>query len=597
MPMETMLLSKNAFRGLATGDIRPATIDELADGQRYRRMVMLRALLDAAAGDPATAGPLPSVARAWDALERIQATAPTALDSVLQHPQVGSWLAYTLRRHRGGASGEAPSHIDFGQLNTVALAAATSAGTLHRTAVPLRDGRVMVPRFGMATFQGCLPWDTAVAWTEAGRLRLRHGSTTVEVPADGDGPGWMALRSVTVVEEDLSLTVFLDDLDPWRDLADPVGPVRLTNDEFGTWATLLRDAWTVLVRHHRPVAEGLAACFTSLAPLPAVTDWDTRSASTGDAFGAIMCSRPPGPVTLAVSLAHEFRHIALGALMHLVPLTEGPGEPCLYAPWRDDPRPAAGLLQGIYAFHGIADFWRHQRRVPGNPDPRLDDFEYAYSRAQTREAVTIALADGNLTEQGRNFVNLMAASMEEWNSDRLDPEAEELARLVADSHRAGWLIRHRHPDTGFIAALAAAWREQRVPPSPERSPATVRPDPEMRHWSGARLGLARRRLVAPEQYTQAGRTSWGTSLSDADLKLFAGDATAAAGRFAADLAADPQAEDAWTGLGLALRQAGGSPTADVLLDHPDVVMALHRELGRTADPAALAAWLAGSPEK
>ncbi|GIE35980.1 HEXXH motif domain-containing protein [Actinoplanes italicus] len=589
--MDIIRLSDDAFRRLAAGDNRPAVIGELADGQRSRRMVLLRALLDAA-GDPATAGPLPSVAETWVALEKIQAAAPAALDAVLLHPQVGSWLAYTLRRHRGGASGRAPRHIDFGQLNTVALAAAALTGVPHRTVVPLRGGRVLVPRFGMATFEGCQAWDTAEAWTEDGRLRLRHGTATVDVPAEGDAPGWMALRSLTVGEDDLSLTVFVDDIDPWRDLADPVDPVRLTEDEFGTWAKLLQDAWTILVRHHRPVAEGLAAGFTSLAPLPAVTGWDTRSASTGDAFGAIMCSLPPDPVTLAVSLAHEFRHIALGGLMHLVALTEGPGEPCLYAPWRDDPRPAGGLLQGIYAFHGIAGFWRDQRRVPGNPHPRLDDFEYAYSRAQTREAIAIALADGNLTERGRHFVRLMAAAMDDWDADSLDPEAAELARLVADGHRAGWRIRHRHPDPGTVKALAAAWREQRTPPA-ERAPATVRPDPEMRHWSGARLGLARRRLLAPEQYAQAGRASWGVALSDADLDLFAGDAAAAAARFAAGLAADPRSEDAWTGLGLALQHAGASPAGDMLLGHPDLVMALHRELGGAADPAALAGWLAG----
>lgn len=590
--MDIIRLTEESFRRLAAGDNRPAVISELADGQRNRRKVLLRALLDAADADPATAGPLPSVEQTWAALEGIEAADPGALDAVLQHPQVGSWLAYTLRRHRGGALGQAPLHIDFGQLNTVALAAAALAGVPHRTAVPLRGGRVLVPRFGMATFEGCQAWDTAEAWTEDGRIRLRHGGTVVDVPAEGDAPGWMALRSLTVREDGLSLTVFVDDIDPWRDLADPVGPVRLREDEFGTWAKLLHDAWTLLVRHHRPVAEGLAAGFTSLAPLPAVTGWDTRSASTGDAFGAIMCSLPPDAVTFAVSLAHEFRHIALGGLMHLVALTDGPGEPCLYAPWRDDPRPAGGLLQGIYAFHGIAGFWRDQRRVPGNPSPRLDDFEYAYSRGQTREAIAIALADGRLTERGRHFVRLMAAAMQDWDADPLDPEAAKLARLVADGHRAGWRIRHRHPDPGTVTALAAAWREQRTPPA-ERGCATVSPDPEMRHWSGARLGLARRRLVAPEQYAQAGRAGWGAALGSADLDLFAGDAAAGAAGFAADLAADPRNEDAWTGLGLALRQAGASPAGDVLVENPDLVMALHRELGGTADPVALAGWLAG----
>ena len=40
----------------------------------------------------------------------------------------------------------------------------------------------------------------------------------------------------------------------------------------------------------------------------------------------------------------------------------------VYVPWRDDPRPASGLLQGVYAHLGIARFRRgdslHANRTP-----------------------------------------------------------------------------------------------------------------------------------------------------------------------------------------------------------------------------------------
>jgi HEXXH motif-containing protein len=209
------------------------------------------------------------------------------------HPQVGNWLAYALRRQLAGAQSSAPIHMDFGQFNTLALAAAATARRPFSTVVPLRDGRVMVPRLGMAHFSGCTAWDVAEAGTEAGRIWFRRGGKQIDVPAgDGDADGWWSLRQVTV-GEDPALTVWLDDLDPMRDLADPVAPARLSVAELARWTALLDEAWTILTRDHAELAAALAVGVTSLVPLPAGDGWDTRSASTGEAFGAIMCSPPP----------------------------------------------------------------------------------------------------------------------------------------------------------------------------------------------------------------------------------------------------------------------------------------------------------------
>ena len=37
-----------------------------------------------------------------------------------------------------------------------------------------------------------------------------------------------------------------------------------------------------------------------------------------------------------------------------------------YAPWRDDPRPISGLLQGIYAFVCITEFSNHNALQSGS---------------------------------------------------------------------------------------------------------------------------------------------------------------------------------------------------------------------------------------
>ena len=564
-------------------------IKRLWSGEHSRRLVMLRAFLEAAEVDPAVStGPLTSLSEAWSALERAEKSDPRTVAGLLDHPQVGSWLSYTLRRHRGGARSPAPSYQDFGQLHAVAIVASAATGQAYRAVLPLRHGRVMLPQLGMAYFEDCADWDTAEAGTEDGRVWLRHGDQTIEVPsAPVDADGWWPLRRITVGDE-VRLTVWVDDLDPMRDLADPVRPHRLSPTEFQRWANLLADAWTILVDDHRPMAEALAVGVTSLVPLPVGDGWDTRSASTGDAFGAIMCSPPPDAVTLAVSLAHEFMHIKLGGLMHLFTMTQGAGQPCLYAPWRDDPRPAGGLLQGIYAFFEITAFWRRQRARSG----RLGDFEYAYARAMTREALDIALRDGNLSERGRRFAEALGDEMNGWADDEIDPEAAALARLVGDGHRAGWRIRHgRAPEEG-VAALVAAWGSD-TPPVIDIGPSEILPDPGMRHWSAGRLGLARRRILAPDRQAEALREDWGATLTDADVALFAGDAATAAQGFLAEIAADPESADAWTGLGLALCADSKEPVAAglALTGRPEVVLAVYRAGAGGRSPLEVAGWV------
>ncbi|MET8150793.1 aKG-HExxH-type peptide beta-hydroxylase [Actinoplanes sp. NPDC049668] len=50
-----------------------------------------------------------------------------------------------------------------------------------------------------------------------------------------------------------------------------------------------------------------------------------------------------------------------------------------YVGWRDDPGPLSGLLQGLYAFAGVTDFWRVHRERSG----ALTQFEFALWHRQT----------------------------------------------------------------------------------------------------------------------------------------------------------------------------------------------------------------------
>lgn len=61
-------------------------------------------------------------------------------------------------------------------------------------------------------------------------------------------------------------------------------------------------------------------------------------------------------------MAHELQQLKRSALLDVAALTEPDDRRC-YAPWRDDPRPVSGLLQGAYAFLGVSSFRRTRRRT------------------------------------------------------------------------------------------------------------------------------------------------------------------------------------------------------------------------------------------
>jgi len=619
------VLSRSDFASLARGCGSAQFVEFLWNAQRSRRLLLIKALLDNVERRPDLLGPLPGADAAWSVLSQAHQLQPASLDQVLRHPQVGTALSFALRRlaatsapaASGSGSGSdagPPLWVDFGQIHVLALVVAARAGLTWRTAVPLRAGRVMLPGLGLIDVSGLMDvsglidvsgageadrcpgspgFDWAIAGTEGGRIWLEHHTGAVEVPADPsqDGPHWLGLRRVAVGGQP-ELTVWLDDLDPFRDFSDPVPPARLTERELSTWQRTLAAAWRIVCDDQPELASALAAGVASLVPLPAAYGWDNRSASTGEAFGSVMVSPPSDATALALSLVHEFQHIKLGGLMHLVTLTGSDDTAVLYAPWRDDPRPLAGLAQGAYAFLGIATFWRSHRKNLTGPAAELAAFEYAYAREQTREAVGILRGAAVLTPLGREFLELMHEHVESWLDDEIPPNVMDLVRMVADGHRAGWRIRHLRPGQAEVSTLVSAWIDGTPPPAPGVSTVVTHPD---HNWSQGRLGLVRRWLLAPDELGEVlVRASWAARLTASDVAVVAGRYDVAIEGFVRQLDERPADLDAWTGLALALRATGATPASTALLGRPELVVAVERAIraaGQVAAPLELVSWL------
>jgi HEXXH motif-containing protein len=562
-----------------------------------RRRLELHAVRLDADRETELLGPLPPAGTAWDALSGAEHAAPDAVRTVLLHPQVGSWAAYTLRRRLRAVKSASPYWVDVGGLHTLALVASTAAGLSWRTSVPARAGQVMLPALGLASFAGVTGDAVAEAETSDGRIRMRLGDETVTVPEDAtqDGPGWWGLRRVRV-DADLPLTVWLDDLDPFRDLADPEPPARLDDAEFARWTRLLTDAWRLLLRDHREEAEAMTGGVVSLVPLSHEEGWGTRSASTGEAFGSIMVSPPPDPVTLAEVLVHEYQHITLGGLIHHLTLSTSDNR-LYYAPWRYDPRPLGGFVQGVFAFLGIANFWRQHRWTAPEAERDLAAFQYARARAQTNAALRVLRAAVGLTADGHALVEGITERCTPWLDDEVPFQAARLAGLAIDSHRLCWQLRHQRPsDDDQVSRLAEAWPADATP-SGTPAPEELHPDPEFL-WQDL-IPTFTKCWLSGRDPDPGDATGTARTVALAQIELVRGDPKLALDSYRATITAgfepgDPAEIHAWAGLAMAVDATEQTSAARALYDRPDLVRAVHMRLtnrGQTPDPVHLADWL------
>jgi HEXXH motif-containing protein len=279
----------------------------------------------------------------------------------------------------------------------------------------------------------------AVLRTAGGTAEIASEAGRVRVPADPhhDGRGWLAVRRISIG----SLSVLVDDSDPFRMPAVPDLAPRLDGPEVGEWEAAFQSAWSLLTRHHPDVAEEAATAIRVIVPI-ARPPHGQRSSSSAETFGAIALSQPRDVSLLAETMIHEVQHLKLCALADLVALTRRDDGRRFYAPWRDDPRPASGLLQGAYAYLGVSRFWRQQRHLAQGEAWIRAHAEFARWRSAASMATSTLTASGQLTETGEEFVRGMAQTLRAWQDERVPEESRALARREADEHLARWTSAH-----------------------------------------------------------------------------------------------------------------------------------------------------------
>jgi HEXXH motif-containing protein len=603
LPAANHRFPASQFDALAAGCGDEGTVSLLLAGERSRRLLLLRTVLAAARAQPQATDRWPSAEIAWSLLARAQGRAPAEVDRLLLHPPVGMWAAHALRTLRGSASDEAPMWVHLGHLNAVAAVAAIRAGLDFAVPVPVRHGDALLPTLGRARLPARSPWDVADVCSEAGSVRVSCGGATVRMPDESgvDGPAWDSHRELRVEASGRVLEVSLDDLDPYRGLHGLMPPDRLGPEAVGRWWSMLDRAWTSLTRDHPQQADELASGLLSLVPSPAAGRFRPHSASAGDSFGSAVVSAPDDATQLAVTLVHEFQHTKLNGLLHLVTLHEDTGRAQLYAPWRDDPRPLGGLLHGVYAFFGVAEFWRRRRQLDAGAAGDLAHFEFALWRQQLRTGLETLRSAPGLTDLGRRFVGGLATRLEPWLDEPVPPAAEAAAETAVADHSAAWRAHHLRPGETAVREAANAWLAGRPAPAGALDlGSTVEPDPAAR-WLDTRAVLTRLLLADPAGFDDL-RMAPSTvdhcvlGATPADVACVAGDLETARRLYIEELTGSPDRAMAWPGLGLALRPDGPSPASVALLRRPELVREVARAVaaatGRPAQPVELAEWLA-----
>jgi HEXXH motif-containing protein len=537
-------------------------------------------------------------------LSDVEARAPQAVADLLATPQFGAWANDVLRRLLEGESAPdgVPLAIDLGHLALFAATAAARAGHSFNVEVPLRAGMASFPGWGITRAGAGPRWEWGRAWLDGAGCHVSSLATTVDIPGTESGPGWAELPRITASGRGLSLHVLLDDSDPFLDR---YGSARtqVAVEDLPRWRHLLAAGWRVLARDHRSLAALVSGTVRTLVPLASPGPTRTASSTEEASFGAVALALPADALAMAEVLVHEVHHAILGALMDIEPLVRDSagdaGQPgfLAYAPWRDDPRPAHALLQGIYAHYGIGQFWRQQYRAGPAGQRERAAAQFGRMRVMIARAATTLAGSGLLTEAGQDLLAGLQREVTAWLAEPLPIAVRQHVADLATDHEARWRIAHLRPDPDAIGALAGAWRRGVQPPVPaDEVLVRIHPGPLPAPAGNMRFYLLTVRYWRPRLISEPD----GWPLDPADAALVRGEHEAAAEGYLRRIAAgkDP---DAWAGLATARRRTGPQPVAILLARRPEVIASLHARVsagpGSEPDltlPDRLSRWLTGT---
>lgn len=152
-------------------------------------------------------------------------------------------------------------------------------------------------------------------------------------------------------------------------------PSAREREEFEAGVALLRSAW--------PAADAACGRYFDSVLLQPLLEAHTTSVTLERLHGAFITSILDA-VQVAEALCHEGSHTRLALLLMVDPLLENGPEAVHPSPWRSDPRPLRGLLNGIHAFVNVCVYY--QRVAQQLPSPERAEMVFKEQRARVRTA-------------------------------------------------------------------------------------------------------------------------------------------------------------------------------------------------------------------
>jgi uncharacterized protein len=422
-------LPASLFDGLAAGGGGPDAIEALRAAQLSKHMLLIGHLLKR------WPGPDPERDAIADALSRARTADVRAFADVLGAPLVGAWSSITARaEQRDGAS-----HSDFVQLGGLAMVACAAAGVDASAEVPVRNGVVSVPGVGAATVG---PAPTAPLAAVGGRLAITACGAVLDVPVapTEELDWWQPVRHLAADTAGQAISLGLDDVDPYRHGHHAPPAPRLSADDLRRWREAFAAAWRLLADRLPGRAAELVVGLRTLVPLVQTDPGSARSATIRHAFGVFGLTLPPSAEEFAVTLVHEFQHSKLSAMLDLDPMSDPDDQGRYFAPWRTDPRPLGGLLQGVYAFVGVADTWRALRTSDGVGSAA--EAKFAEARLQVDRGLTSIENSGALTPAGVALAARLRVVTDEMLAEPLPADVVRNAEQALARTRELWLERN-----------------------------------------------------------------------------------------------------------------------------------------------------------
>jgi len=326
----------------------------------------------------------------WRLLSKLDKEHPQAVREVLTYPYARAWAARCLDPPR-----DADIYVDRAHLAGLAAAAALRAGVEAELHVPVRDGYVHIPDTG-AFVVGTAAGRTSVLRISAEGLALRDGL--------GD---WQPVHRFAAA--DMSFTV--DDVDPFRDCQAWAPAGRLSVRSWQAWQRALTNVTRQLAVELPAYASVIAAGLRSVVPMRPAAAGCSQSGTARQAFGAVALALPDSTDMLGELLVHEMQHVKLTALCDMMDLFDLADSSRYQVPWRPDPRPVDGVLNGTYAFLAVGELWRSRSRGRAGSQAHA---RFLDCRSRVERGIGILLAGTALTSAGMRFVKGMEATVKAW---------------------------------------------------------------------------------------------------------------------------------------------------------------------------------------